>query len=137
MMSAIAFALAKFKVGDLAVLEHFYTAALGFTVTARIEEGEGDHQIRELILGLGGEQPHFALIHYPNQPVPLPGEAIVALVVADLESALAKVVAHGGTDQTGVIPVPDWNLKLAFVTDPEGHQLELMQKLPAETGARW
>lgn len=130
-MTAIAFALAKFKVGDLAGLETFYTQALGFTVTARIDEGEGAHELHELILALPGSQPQFALIQYPNLPLPQPGEAVVALMVDDLEATLAAVEAGGGRNVTGIIPVPDYNMQLAYATDPEGHTLELMQMLAA------
>jgi len=128
-MTAIAFALARFKVADLAGLEKFYTRALGFTVTTRADEGEGEQELHEIFLGLGGAQPQFALIHYPNQPTPQPGEAMVALIVDDLEATIAAVQAEGGRDVTGVIPVPEYKMKLAFVTDPEGHMIELMQML--------
>lgn len=128
-MTAIAFAFARFKVADLADLEIFYTRALGFTVTMRVDEGEGADELHEIFLGLGGAQPQFALIHYPNQPVPQVGEAIVSLIVDDLEATLAAVKTHGGKDVTGVIAVPDHHMKLAYITDPEGHMLELMQML--------
>lgn len=130
-MSAVAFALAKLVVGDLVGLEQFYTKALGFAVTARIEEGEDEHQLRELILGLPGAQPLFALLQYPNLPTPQPGEAVIVLMVADIEAALAAVEANGGRKLTDVIPVPDYNMVLAYVADPEGHKVELMQMLTA------
>ncbi|WP_051209763.1 VOC family protein [Sphingobium quisquiliarum] len=128
-MTAIAFALAKFKVADLEGLEQFYTRALGFVVTARVDEGEDLHEIHELIFALPDAPPQFALVQYPNQPTPQPGEAIVALMVDDLEATLSRVEAHGGRRLTDVIPVPDHNMKLAYVADPEGHTLELMQML--------
>jgi predicted enzyme related to lactoylglutathione lyase len=127
-MTALAFAAAKIRVGDIEALEAFYTKALGFTVTARIEEGEGQAHIREIFLGLNGAPAQLALIRYVNLPVPQPGEAIVALMTADLDAAVASVVAHGGTNLTGAIEVPAYKLRLAFVADPEGHQIEIMQQ---------
>jgi len=127
-MTAIAFAAAKLVVADIDRLETFYCGALGFTVTARIADGEGAAQIREIFLGLGNAPSQLALIHYVNLPAPQPGGAIVALMVDDIAATLASVLAHGGSDLSGVIDAPAYNLRLAFVADPEGHQLELMQR---------
>lgn len=128
-MSVTAFAAAKLKVSDIDGLERFYTSALGLAVTARIEEGEGPSHIREVFLAVGHAPAQFALIKYVNQPLPPPGEAIVALAVNDLDAAIAAVVAHGGSDLTGPIEVPAHNLRLAFVADPEGHQIELLHQM--------
>lgn len=127
-MTALAFAAAKIKVADIDRLEAFYTEALGFNVTARIEDGEGAAHIREIFLGIGDAPAQLALIRYVNLPVPQPGEAIVALTTSDVEASIASVIAHGGIDLSGVIEVPDYKLRLAFVADPEGHQIELMQR---------
>jgi len=127
-MTALSFAFAKLKVGDIASLEAFYTAALGFAVTARISVDEGDAPLRELFFGMpGAQKPDFALIEYLGQPVPAPGEALLSFMVADLEATIAAVEAHGGRSLTGAIEAPEWNLRLAFVTDPGGHEIELMQ----------
>ena len=131
-MSAVAFSAAKIKVGDIDGLERFYSAALGFTVTARIEDGEGPSHIREIFLGLpGGGAAQFALIKFVNLPLPEPGEAIIALTVTDLETAIASVLAHGGSDLTGPVDVPSHNLRIAIVADPEGHQIELISQTAA------
>lgn len=127
-MSAVAFAAAKIKVWDIAGLERFYTAALGFTVTARIEDGEGPSQIQEIFLALPGGAAQFALIKFVNLPMPEPGEALIALTVTDLDAAIASVLAHGGSDLTGPVEVPSHNLRVAIVTDPEGHQIELISR---------
>jgi predicted enzyme related to lactoylglutathione lyase len=127
-MTVLAFACAKLKVGDISSLEAFYTGAFGFVVTTRIAVDEGDAPLRELFFATPGSQkPDFALIEYPGQPVPPPGEAILAFSVADLEAVIAAVVAHGGRDLTGAIEIPEWAMRLAFVCDPGGHQIELIQ----------
>ena len=68
-----------------------------------------------------------ALIEYLGKPVPVAGEALLSFMVADLEASIAAVVAHGGRDLSGVIEAPDWQMRLAFVADPGGHRIELMQ----------
>ncbi len=130
-MTVLAVAMTKFKVGDLAGLEKFYTETLGFAVVARIDEGEGEGELHELILALPGQQPQFALIQYPNLPVPQPGEAVVILAVSDLEATIADVVSAGGRSLSQIYDLPQYDLKMAYVADPEGHTLELTQKLSA------
>jgi catechol 2,3-dioxygenase-like lactoylglutathione lyase family enzyme len=130
-MTAIAFALARFKVADLPGLEKFYTEALGFTVAVRVTDGAGEDELHEIFLSLGNAQPQFALLHYPNRIAPQPGEAVIAFIVDDLRASVAAVEAHGGTNLTGIVDVPEHNMKLAFVTDPEGHTVELMQMTTA------
>jgi len=129
-LTALSFAFANLKVGDISVLEAFYTGALGFVVSTRIEVDNGAAPMRELFFAMpGAQKPDFALIQYLNQPAPAPGEALLSFMVADLEASIAAVEAHGGRDLTGAIEAPEWNMRLAFVTDPEGHQIELMQTI--------
>lgn len=128
-MSVTAFEAAKLRVSDIDALERFYTTSLGLVVTARIEEGEGASHIREVFLAVGDAPAQFALIKFVNQPLPPPGEAIVTLAVNDLDAVIAAVVAHGGSDLTGPIEVPEHNVRLAFVADPEGHQIELLHRM--------
>ncbi|KUR81103.1 hypothetical protein [Novosphingobium sp. Fuku2-ISO-50] len=40
---------------------------------------------------------------------------------------IAVDVAHGGRDLTGAIEIPEWAMRPAFVCDPGGHQIELIQ----------
>lgn len=127
-MTVLAFAFAKLIVGDISTLEAFYTGALGLVVTTRLEVGEGAAPMRELFFAMpGSTKPDFALIEYLGQPVPVPGEALLSFMVADLEATIAAVEAHGGRNLTGVIEAPEWKMRLAFVADPGGHQIELMQ----------
>lgn len=129
-MSALSFAFTKLKVGQIDALEAFYTQALGLAVTVRIEVTEGDAPFRELFFGMpGAARPDFALIEYPGQPVPPTGEALLSFMVADLEASIAAVEAHGGKRLTDPIEAPEWQTRLAFVMDPGGHQIELMQSL--------
>lgn len=127
-MTVLAFALAKLIVGDIVRLEAFYTGALGLVVTLRLEVDEGATPLRELFFAMpGSTKPDFALIEYLGKPVPVPGEALLSFMVADLEAGIAAVEAHGGRNLTGAIEAPEWKMRLAFVADPGGHQIELMQ----------
>jgi catechol 2,3-dioxygenase-like lactoylglutathione lyase family enzyme len=127
-MTVLSFACAKLIVGDIAALEAFYTAALGLEVLVRLNVDEGDAPLQELFFAMpGGAKPDFALIKYTDRPVPPPGEALLTFMVADIEATIAAVEAHGGRNLTGAIEAPQWAMRLAFVADPGGHQIELMQ----------
>lgn len=121
------FAFTKLHVADLAAMERFYCGCLGFTVTARIDVSEGSWNLEELVLAVPGGPTQLNLIHYRDRPVPPAGEAVIGLTVADLDAAITAMVAAGGKVTVEPTAIPDHNLRLAYVADPEGHTLELLQ----------
>jgi lactoylglutathione lyase len=129
-MTALGLAFAKIVVGDLPALERFYEAVFGTRVTARIVAGEGENALEEVILAMGdGGGSSLILIRYPARPAPAPGELVVGLTVADVAASVEAAVAAGGAVVVPPVDVPEHGLRLAFVTDPEGHTLELVQPL--------
>ncbi|HEY4547202.1 MAG TPA: VOC family protein [Pedomonas sp.] len=131
-MAALSFALAKIIVGDLDAVEKFYTSTLGLTRAAYIEFGEGPGQLQEVILAVPGGGPtdvKLHLVRYPNNPAPVPGEAIVGFMVDDVEATAAAMIAAGGRIVAPVQEIPEHRLKLAFVADVEGHTVEILQAL--------
>jgi len=125
------FAFTKLVVGDLAGLEKFYCTALGMKVTARIDVNEGSWNLEETILSVADNDdgPHLNLIHYREKPVPPMGETVIGLKVSDLDAVIADVVAAGGVVAVPPVRIPDHNLRLAYISDPEGHLVELLQYL--------
>ena len=121
------FAFTKLHVADLAVMERFYCGCLGFTVTARIDVGADSYNLEELVLAVPGGSTQLNLIHYRGRPVPPAGEAVIGFTVADLDAAVAAMVAAGATVTVPPTAIPEHHLRLAYVTDPEGHTLELLQ----------
>lgn len=132
MTNIMAFSLTKIEVQDLQAAERFYTGALGLEVRGRVEFGEGERLMHELILGVPGSRPpapSFILISYPNKACPAPGEATVGFMVEDMEAAMDKAIAAGATIEIHPIDVPEHGLRLAFLLDPQGHRIELLQQL--------
>lgn len=129
-----AFSLTKIEVRDIEAEERFYTHGLGLEVTARLEFGEGDRLMHELILTVAGSRPpapSFILVSYPNKACPAPGEATIGFMVDDVDAALAKATGAGATVDVAPVDVPDHGLRLCFLLDPEGHRIELLQPLKA------
>lgn len=122
------FAFTKLIVGDIAGLERFYCEALGLRVANRIEIDNGAWNLVETILAVGeSAAPLLNLIHYPGRPVPPAGEAVIGFNVTDLDAVIAAAVAGGGSLAVPPVAVPEHGLRLAYVADPEGHTIELLQ----------
>jgi catechol 2,3-dioxygenase-like lactoylglutathione lyase family enzyme len=128
-------------VSDVRASVRFYTDALGLVEVPRpptfdtpgawLQVGD-DHQIHlvgEAEPGRTAEQnPPYAheeiVIGYGNH---------LALVVDDLDATLAHAAEHGVVPPGEVIARGD-GVKRTFVTDPDGHVIELMQKGIPVTG---
>ena len=54
------------------------------------------------------------------------GHVTFYIAVADIEAALERVESKGGKRSFGPHPIPDGAL-IAYFTDPEGHQIGLVQ----------
>ena len=129
-MPTLKFAFTKMVVADLAAAERFYTTTLGLTRVANVESGEGIHALQEVILsvpGATGDAAQLALIHYPNRPMPSLGEAEFGFAVTDIEATIAAMTAAGGQIVVPLLDLPEHRLRLAFITDPQGHLIELLE----------
>jgi catechol 2,3-dioxygenase-like lactoylglutathione lyase family enzyme len=134
MMTTTAFCLAKIHVRDIDAAERFYQEGLGLRTAARVTNGEGEHAMVELIMNVPGANPsdaNFILIAFPNAPCPPPGEATVGFIVTDLDAALERAFAAGATLAVAAADMPQYGLRLAFILDPQGHRVELLQRLDA------
>lgn len=124
----------KLHVTDAAAAERFYAAALGLETVARIEHSEGEQAMLEVIMSVSkgnASGANLILVSYPNRPRPAPGEAVTGFMVADLDAMLARALAAGATIDTPVTDVPEHGLRLAFILDPQGHRVELLQRTGA------
>jgi predicted enzyme related to lactoylglutathione lyase len=133
-MTAQAFSFTKIHVEDLAAAESFYTQVLGLEVVGYLTLGEGEELMREVILktaGAEGPVPNLILVTYPNRACPAAGEATTGFVVDDLDATLEKTTQAGGTIQVPATDLPEHNLRAAYIFDPQGHRVELLQHLQA------
>lgn len=124
------YAFTKIIVEDLVAMERFYCDTLGMTLRTRIEVDTPGYAIREAVLVVGDPNGTLLnLVQYLDRPCPAPGEAVVGLFVDDMDAFIAAASAAGGTIVTPPTLVPEHQLKVAYVADPEGHMLELLQHL--------
>lgn len=126
-MAIEAFAFTKLIVADLARLERFYIDGLGLGLVTRIAVDDAGWALDETILSIGSAPGTLNLVQYRDRPAPPQGEAVIGLRVSHIEGVVDAAVAAGGSLYLPVHHLPDHGLSLAYVRDPEGHLIELIE----------
>lgn len=114
----------KFVVKDLPAMRSFYERALGLAVAQTIDLPD----IMELVMRRPGEETGFSLILYWNKDgrevTVGNGHGPLGLYVRDVDVAFAHAVKEGATPHRE--PWDATGMRVAFVLDPEGRELELI-----------
>jgi lactoylglutathione lyase len=118
------FGFMKFVVRDLEAMRDFYERAFGLAMSQTIDLPD----IRELVLRRPGETSGFSLILYWNKDgrdiAVGTGHGPLGLFVRDVDAAYAHAVSQGATAHRE--PWDTDAMRVAFVLDPEGRELELI-----------
>lgn len=126
------------RVGDLDRSIAFYTEVLGMTLLRRSENPEYRYSLA--FLGFDGGNPGQAEIeltyNWGTTAYEL-GTAFghIALGVPDAYAACARIKAAGGNVTREAGPVMGGSTVIAFVTDPDGYKIELIQRAEGGGGA--
>lgn len=121
------------NVSDLAATEAFYVQLLGMRVTLRVGESGSPHQ--EVTLNFSGEllAPEASLVlnYVADRRTPYHFDAFsrLAIRVPDVSMAVERIRAAGHPilEEPRVIEVDGAPIKLAFVQDPNGMRVELIE----------
>jgi lactoylglutathione lyase len=119
------------RVGDLQRSIDFYTQVLGMSLIRTSENPEYKYSLA--FLGFEGGNPAQAEIeltfNWGTEHYDL-GTAYghIALGVPDAYAACAKIKAAGGNVTREAGPVKGGSTVIAFVTDPDGYKIELIQR---------
>ena len=118
------------RVGDLDKSIDFYTRILGMTLLRRNDYPEGKFTLA--FVGYGPESEHAAIELTYNWGVDKYdlGNAYghIALEVEDAYAACDKIRAAGGKVVREAGPMKHGNTVIAFVDDPDGYKVELIQR---------
>lgn len=118
------------RVGDLQRAIDFYTHVLGMTLQRRSENPEYKYSLA--FVGYGGNPEHAEIELTYNWGVESyePGTAFghIALGVPDVYAACEAIKAAGGNVTREAGPVKGGTSVIAFVTDPDGYKIELIQR---------
>jgi predicted enzyme related to lactoylglutathione lyase len=119
---------AKTFVHDLDAMAAFYEKVFGLVPYGRHQDEMFGRKIDEVTYQSsypGG--PALTLIKYLDSTGPTAGEAVQGFMSDNLEALVERALAHGGTVPDQIREVPEYNLKVVFVLDPEGHINEVIQ----------
>ncbi|MEV6306583.1 VOC family protein [Actinoplanes sp. NPDC051861] len=128
------------NVADLAAAESWYTLAFGLRVEMRLRVApvgldivmliSDEHGYRLELLYRDGGSPG-ARADSPAAAVLSHGFGHVAFGVPDLEKAYRHLLALGAKPVMAPCPSPESGVDMAYVADPEGNLLELLDRRPS------
>ncbi len=118
------------RVGDLQRSIDFYTHVLGMQLLRTSENSEYKYTLAFLGYGSNPEHAELELTHNWGVTGYEMGTAYghIALGVADAAAACEKIRAAGGNVTREAGPVKGGHTVIAFVTDPDGYKIELIQR---------
>lgn len=125
------------RVGNLQRSIDFYTNVLGMQLLRRSENPEYKYSLA--FVGYEGNpaQAEIELTYNHGTDSYDLGTAYghIALGVPDVYAAVEKIKTAGGSVTRDAGPVKGGKTVIAFVTDPDGYKIELIQRLESTAGA--
>jgi lactoylglutathione lyase len=118
------------RVGDLQRAIDFYTQVLGMTLQRRSENPEYKYSLAFVGYGKNPEHAEIELTYNWGVERYEMGTAYghIALGVPDVVAACEKIKHSGGNVTREPGPVKGGTTVIAFVTDPDGYKIELIQR---------
>ena len=124
------FGFTKLVVQDLEGTAAFYKDVASLVEMARIQDTVGDRQIDEILFNATGEGgATFVLFKFLDRDAPAQDEVILGFQTSDLEAFVERVQKAGGNVVQPIEVKEAHGVKVAFVTDPEGHLIEVVELL--------
>jgi lactoylglutathione lyase len=121
------------RVGDLSRSIDFYTRVLGMNLLRTNDRPEQKYSVAFVGFGQGNVdgQSEIELTYNYNVSQYEVGTAFghIAIAVPDAYAACDRIVATGGNVSRPAGPMQGGTVVIAFVTDPDGYKIELIQKL--------
>lgn len=116
------------SVTDLDRSEDYYTNVLGLQVQQRIEIPDA----RELVLGSADSDGSIQLAQKTDQQGPIDhGDGALwkfYIYSDDIQSIYDAAVAWGSKCPTAPTRLDEWKVSIAFIIDPDGYRIELVQR---------
>ena len=118
------------RVGDLQRSIDFYTKVMGMKLLRTTERPEQKYSLAFVGYGSNPEQAELELTYNHGVSSYELGTAYghIAIGVEDAYAACDKIRATGGAVPREAGPVKGGSTVIAFVTDPDGYKIELIQR---------
>ena len=125
------------RVGNLERSIDFYTQVLGMTLIRRSENPEYKYSLAFVGYGSNPEHAELELTYNHGVDKYEMGTAYghVALGVPDAYAACDKIKAAGGQVTREAGPVKGGSTVIAFVSDPDGYKIELIERKEYAAGS--
>jgi lactoylglutathione lyase len=121
------------RVGDLQRSIRFYTEVMGMRLLRTTDRPQQQYSLAFLGYGEETEQTvieltyNYGVDHYELGS----GYGHIAIEVPDAHAACERIKAGGGTVTREAGPVKGGSTVIAFVADPDGYKIELIERKPA------
>ena len=121
------------RVGDMQRSIDFYTRLLGMKLLRTTERPEQKYSLAFVGYGSNPDHAELELTHNHGVDSYDLGTAYghIALGVPDIYAACEQIRAGGGNITREPGPVKGGDTVIAFVTDPDGYKIELIERKPA------
>jgi lactoylglutathione lyase len=118
------------RVGNLQRSIDFYTHAMGMQLLRTTERSEQKYSLAFVGYGHNPEHAEIELTYNHGVDSYELGTAYghIALGVPDVVAACEKIKAQGGNITREAGPVKGGSTMIAFVTDPDGYKIELIER---------
>jgi predicted enzyme related to lactoylglutathione lyase len=124
------FGFTKLVVQDLDAMGAFYKDVAGLVEMARVQDAVGNRKIDEILFnatGQGGAT--FVLFKFLDRDAPAKEEVILGFQTDDIVAFVERAKVGGGAVVQPIEVKEAHGVKVAFVTDPEGHLIEVVELL--------
>ena len=118
------------RVGDLQRSIDFYTGVMGMTLLRQSENAANNYSLAFLGYAANPEQAEIELTYNHGVLSYDMGTAYghIALAVPDARAACDRIREAGGNVTRDAGPVKGGTTVIAFVTDPDGYKIELIER---------
>ena len=118
------------RVGDLQRSIDFYTRIMGMTLLRQSENASQNYSLAFLGYGRNPEHAELELTYNHGVSAYEMGSAYghIAIGVPDAAAACERIRNGGGTVTREAGPVKGGTTVIAFVTDPDGYKVELIER---------
>ncbi|TWB25693.1 VOC family protein [Nitrospirillum bahiense] len=124
------FGFTKLLVWDLDATAAFYKAVASLEELVRVEDEIAGRKIQEILFNPSHEgAATFVLLKFLDAPRASKDEVILGFITDDVDAFARRAVAAGGTEVQAARDMPAHGVRVAFVTDVEGHLIEVVQML--------
>jgi len=124
------FGFTKLLVVDLEKSAQFYRDVFGLKETTRIQSEIAGRALEEILFNPTGDgAATFVLLKFVDATVPSANELILGFLTSDIDALIARATTAGASVVREALDYPHLSVKVAFITDLEGHLIEVVQPM--------